>query len=293
MKKSSIFCLALLLLFSPLLTAQQPAPYSMLDPNPYVPGKDPDIDMYIGDWKESMVKTTHGSLVERDILTKGDPMKPSRRGAVLKYLNGFTYAELGAHASTVPVTLKGEQEIYFVISGSGTIRTGTETTDLYKGIAVLVPENLEFTIQNNTDESLLLYLVTERCPEGFRPNKSLLVRDENVLPSTSSDAHWVGIVKVLFETDDGLATLESVLTVMFSPMTFFHPHSHLEGCEEVWTSIYDDIHVLLGKQIRLQKAGTAYMIPPDGNTPHANFNVSDKLIKMFYFARYREHEVRK
>ena len=80
---------------------------------------------------------------------------------------------------------------------------------------------------------------------------------------------------------------------MFSPMTFFHPHSHLEGCEEVWTSIYDDIHVLLGKQIRLQKAGTAYMIPPDGNTPHANFNVSDKLIKMFYFARYREHEVRK
>lgn len=293
MKKYPLFSIAYLLLLTPLLMAQQPAPYSMLDPSPYVHGKDPDIDMYIGDWRESMVKTTHGSLVERDILTVGDPMRPSRKGAVLKYLNGFTYAELGARASTVPVTLKGEQEIYFVISGSGIITAGAESAELYSGISVLVPENLEFAIKNNTDESLVMYLVTERCPEGFRPNEKLLVRDENVLPATSSDAHWVGIVKVLFETDDGLATLESVLTVAFSPMTFFHPHSHIEGCEEVWTSIYDDIYVLLGKQIRLQKAGTAYMIPPDGNTPHANFNVSYKLIKMFYFARYRDHEVRK
>jgi hypothetical protein len=39
--------------------------------------------------------------------------------------------------------------------------------------------------------------------------------------------------------------------------------------------------------------GTAYMIPPDGKTPHANFNVSDHPVKLFYFARLREHEVRK
>ena len=47
-----------------------------LDGNPYTPGVDPDIDMFIGNWRESMPKHSHGSLVERDILTKGDSMNP-------------------------------------------------------------------------------------------------------------------------------------------------------------------------------------------------------------------------
>ena len=80
---------------------------------------------------------------------------------------------------------------------------------------------------------------------------------------------------------------------MLTGLAVFHPHSHVEGTEEVWTTIDDEIYVLLGKQIRFQPPGTAYMIPGDGKTPHANFNVSDKTVKMFYFARYSDHEVRK
>ena len=137
-----------------------------------------------------------------------------------------------------------------------------------------------------------MYLVSEPCPEGFRFNTELLVVDENSTPASSSTAHWVGIVKPLFSTKDGLGILESVLTCQFDPMTFFHPHSHNEGTEEVWTTICGDVYALLGKQIRRQPPGTAYMIPVDWNTPHANFNVSDRMINMFYFARYRDHEVR-
>ena len=66
----------------------------------------------------------------------------------------------------------------------------------------------------------------------------------------------------------------------------------LESCEEVWTAVTENVFVLLGKQIRKQPPGTGYLIPPDGKTPHANFNVSDDRIKLFYFARYRDHEVR-
>ena len=101
------------------------------------------------------------------------------------------------------------------------------------------------------------------------------------------------MAKHLFRTQDGLGTLESVQVCTFSPMTFFHPHSHVEGTEEVWTTVHDDINFLLGKQIRRQPSGTAYLIPTDGKTPHANFNISDKVVKMFYFARYGDHEVRK
>ena len=264
-----------------------------LDGSPYTPGKDPDVDMFIGCWKESMPAHTHGSLVERAILTRGDPVNPSRKGAVLKYINRFTYATLIGVASTVPTTLEGEQEILFILSGKGTIEAESIRYDLYKGIAVLVPANLEFTIRNSGDEELTMYLINEPIPEAFRPNTKLLVRDENIIPVGSTTGHWCHIVKSIFNTQDGLGTLEAVLTVAFDPMTIGHPHSHQEGCEEVWTAVSGTSIAFLGKQIRLQPPGTGYMIPPNGNTPHANINTSNKQIKMLYFARYREHEVRK
>ena len=286
-RKVSLLSLILLITISTVSLAQT------LDGSPYAPGVDPNIDMYMSSWKESMPRHTHGSLIERDILSKGDPMNPSDRGTVLKYANRFTYATLDAHASTIPTTLKNEQEIFYIISGKGKITAGGKTADLYSGIAVLVPANLEFIMANISDEPLTMYLVAEPYPEGFRLNKDILVVDENTTPVSSSNAHWIGIVKPLFGTNDGLGTLESIITCSFDPMTFFHPHSHVEGCEEVWITITDEIYVFIGKQIRLQPPGTAYMIPPDGKTPHANFNVSDKMIKMFYFARYGDHEVRK
>ena len=251
-------------------------------------GPDSNIDMYICGWKESMPEHTHGSLVERDFFTVGTPMNPPTRGAVLKYVNRFTRAALAAHGTTTPTTLSGEQEIFYILSGNGTITAGTETADLYSGICILMPPGIEFTIKNTADESLIMYLVSEPVPQGFEPVKGMVVKDENT--TESSTGHWSGIVKGLFSKGDGLAILTSVLTCSFSPMTIFHPHVHFEGCEEVWTTMNDSIYVFLGKQLRLTPPGTSYLVPPDGNTPHANFNVSDKLIKMFYFSTRKDRE---
>lgn len=276
------------------LTALSATAFSQtLDGSPYTPGKDADIDLFIANWKESMPKNTHGSLVERDIFTKGDPLKPPAKGAVLKYINRFTYATLASGASTTPTKLSGEQEIFYFVSGKGTIKAGRTTADLYPGICILMPANLEFTMTNTGAEPMNLYLVNEPIPAGFRPNKEMLVRDENTLPIESTTGHWCHIVKNFFETDAGLGTLERVLTVTFDPMTIGHPHSHAEGCEEVWTAVEGTSLAFIGKQIRMQEPGTAYMIPPDGKTPHANINTSDRQIKIFYFARYKDHEVRK
>jgi len=264
-----------------------------LDGSAYTPGKDPDIDMYLSSWKNSMPRHTHGSLVERDILTRGAPLNPPRKGAVLKYINHFSFATLDAHDSTQPTTLKGQQEIIYINSGKGTIKSGKKTDDLHNGICLLIPANLEFTITNTSDEPLTMYLINEPIPKGFRPNKEILVRDENKQPITSTGGHWIHIVKGLFSTNDGLGTLESVITVAFDPMTIGHPHSHVEGCEEAWTQLDGTSLAFIGKQIRWQEPGMGYMIPPDGNTPHSNINISKQQVKMFYFARYREHEVRK
>lgn len=264
-----------------------------LDQTPYTPGKDPDIDLYMANWRDSAPKNTYGSLTEQTILTKGDPMKPPARGAVLKYCNRLSHASLEPKASTGPVTLQGEQEVYYILSGKGTIKTGKKTADLYEGIAVLMPANLTFTMTNTGTEPLTLYLINEPIPQGFRSNKDILVRDENTIPITSTNGHWCHIVKALFSAADGFGTLEAVLTVSLDPMTIAHPHSHDPGCEEAWTEISGTSIAFIGKQIRMQPVGAGFMIPPNGNTPHANINTSDKPIKLLYFARYKDHEVRK
>jgi len=278
LSKVSALSLIVLLSVSGLSFAQT------LDGSPYTPGKDPDIDLYINSWVDSDPLITHGTLVERDILTQGDPMNPPAKGAVLKYVNSFTHATLPPETSTRSTRLENEQEIFYILSGKGTIKAGGKEADLYSGIAVLMPANKSFTITNTGNEPLTMYLISEPTPEGFKPVKNMVVKDENTLPIASTKGHWVHIVKNLFHKEDGLATLYSVLTVGYDPMTIGHPHSHNPGCEEVWTAIKGTSIAWLGKQIRMQPPGTAYNIPPDGNTPHANINTSGEFIKLFYFS---------
>ena len=78
----AVFCLLIPL---PATVQGQKADYSMLDGNPYNPKTDPDIDLFMGHWKDSEPRHIYGALIERDILTKsaGNPMKPHTRSAVL------------------------------------------------------------------------------------------------------------------------------------------------------------------------------------------------------------------
>ena len=282
--KVSTVCLFLLVTMTTISSAQN------LDGSPYTPGKDADIDLFMNNWRDSEPRTTHGALVERDILTQGDPMNPPRKGAVLIYVKRFTYAELPPDTSTEPVTLDGEQEIFYILSGKGIIKEGRGKADLYSGIAVLMPEKRKFTIANTGNEPLTMYLIAEPVPEGFKPKKKMVVKNENTLPIVSTSGHWSHIVKNVFLKTDGCATLHALLTVAHDPMTIGHPHSHNEGCEEAWTAIKGTSIAFIGKQIRMQPPGTAYMIPPDGNTPHCNINTSDEMIKLLYFSVRKDIE---
>jgi mannose-6-phosphate isomerase-like protein (cupin superfamily) len=266
-----------------------------LDGRAYRPGVDPDIDLYLSGWQDSMPRQTHGSLVERDILTRGDPLRPPSKGAVLAYANRFVHATLEAGDRTTPVVLKGEQEILYILSGNGTVEAGGKTQELFPDVCALVPAGLEFTLAASGDAPLTMYLVSEPVPAGFVPEEHVIVVDVNREPIRSTDGHWCHIVKDIFNTDEGynpevvrLGTLERVLTVALDPMTIAHPHSHGEGVEEVWAAVSGMSVAFIGKQIRMQPPGTAYMIPPDGNTPHSSINISGEQVKFFYFARYGE-----
>ncbi len=256
------------------------------------------IDLYFGDWHASPPHVIRGALEERDILTRGDALNPTQKGAVLRYVTSYTHAILAPQTAADSIRLKGEQEIYFVASGTGTVMAGGETADLYRNIAVLMPANLEFSIRNSGTQPLEIYVIREPIPDGFRPNAKMLVRDENKLAIASSDGFWAHLVKPLFVTQDGLGTLESVLTVTLDPLTIGKPHpvpgEDTDEIEEVWTALDGTSVAFIGNSLRRQPPGVAYLHAPDNKTPHTNLNPSeDTQDKFLYFARYRAHEPRK
>lgn len=284
MKRMSAIVFAIALFASSIALAQEPN-YGQLDPKPYDPAVEPDIDLFMSNWKESLPRHVFGSLIERDILTpcKGDPLKPVTRGAVLTNLKAFAHGTLEAENKTQASKLSGEQKIFYFYSGKGVVKSGGKTAEVKKGTAVLMPPELEFTIENTGDQALNMYILTENLPDGFKPRKDMLARDENILPFSSSNVHWTHCYKNMMDKNDGLATLRGLGPVWFNPMTMGQPHSHEVGVEEIWFSLEGDITILLGKQIRKFPAGTAYKIPPNGKTPHSTINVTDEPIKVFWF----------
>lgn len=257
--------------------------------------QDRRIDMFIGDWRKSMPRHAYGSLVLRDILTRGDNYAPPEPGAILKAINYLAYGRLPAHNSTTPTTLQREQNVFYVLGGSGEISAGGKTAALRKNIAVFIPENIEFSMTNTGDSDLTMYVVSEPVPDGFKPATAMLVTDETQVPVrtpmaaspytlSGASGHWAHVVRDLFSKTDGLATIGDLITVDINPMTMGEPHPHNPGQEEIWTAIDGDSLAFIGTELRVQHPGMAYMIRPDQVMTHANINTGDAPVKFLWFS---------
>jgi mannose-6-phosphate isomerase-like protein (cupin superfamily) len=270
------------------------------------------IDMFYSDWRESMPRVEHGSLVLRDILTKGDNFAPAEKGAVLHFANFFSYGRLAPGAWTTPSRLEGQQEVFYVLGGEGEITAGGDTAKLHKDVAVLMPTGLEFIMKSTGDEPLTMYVINEPLPDDngivgrigrvpFHPKTKMAVKDESLARQRTpaggdpfivggASGHWAHIVRELFSPADGLATEQSVITVTINPDTLGEPHPHRPGQEEVWAAIDGSTLMLMGTELRVQNPGTAYMLRPDGITIHSNINTGDKPVKFLYFAKFPDND---
>ena len=278
-------CLFLLFVMSSAALAQ-----NQLDYKPLNPATDPDIDLFMGNWRDSIPFNSHGFITERAVLTRctGDELKPARKGAALTVANRLSRATIDPHVSTTPTVLKGEQEVFYIVSGKGTVKSGKQTTELREGIFVLAPEGVEFSLTNTGDALLEMYLINEPVPAGFTPKKELAIKDEKAIPLRDQGylkVHWSHNGKNVLTVADGLASLKAVNFITFDPMTIGQPHSHGPGLEEVWLTVSGDYLLFLGKEIRWQRPGAAYKIPPTGNTPHSNINPGGEPVRFLYFSR--------
>lgn len=261
--------------------------------------QDRRIDLFISGWQGSLPRFEHGSLVLRDILIRGDNFAPSQSSAVLRAANFFAYGRLAPGNWTTPTRLQGQQEVYYVLGGEGEIAAGGDTAKLRKDMAVLMPAGLEFVMKSTGQEPLTMYVINEPTPAGFHPKDKMAVKDEAMARQRTPAAadpyivggasgHWAHIVRELFSPADGLATEQSVITVTINPLTMGEPHPHRSGQEEVWAAIDGTSLIMMGTELRVQKPGMAYMLPPDSATVHSNINVGDTPAKFLYFARFPE-----
>ncbi len=246
---------------------------------------DEHIDLYFGDWRAAPARTVYGTLQVHDVLTRGNPMNPERKGAVLRFIKSFLYAELPPGAKPASAKLADQQDILYIVGGRGSISAGSTEAPLHRGVAVLVPSGSEYTLRNEGAEPLSMYLVSEPTRPGFQAHSKMVVRDENVLPIASSSDHWDRIVKKIFSSDDGLSTLGQFSTVALDPLTITQPDLVRSGdFEEVWTELNGTSIAFLGSRLHRQGPGVAFLTPPDHKTPMSSLNYSEnEAVKLLYF----------
>lgn len=255
----------------------------------HLSAQDPPIDMYINSWKNSLPEVSHGTMVERAILMPGDVNHPSRPGAVLTFAKKFARGLLESYVQTTPTKHTGEEEILYIMKGRGRIEAGLKKAELIEGTGVLIPPDVEHTIINENSEPLEMLVLVDDFPASKVPPKEIVVKNYHSLP-VSAGGHWCHIARSLFSQGDGMGGFYSILLVSVDGMNIPEPHPHGTGDEEGWCAIKGRSLLFLGKEIRWQDEGTAFIIPQDAKTPHSNINPGNDPVMFFYFRTFKKLE---
>ena len=237
------------------------------------------IDQFFGDANDATAHLSHGGLLTRAMLTKGNPNVPGPAGAVLEYRTQIAKATLLPKSST-PLMSINSQFLFYVVSGEGRLDDGTQSWDLHNGITMLIPQDVKRRFVNTSSEPL--EMVMEEWPANNFARKDILVRDVTLLPFCEENAHWNNMSKCPFTAADGMTG--RVLLVMLMPMTMAAPHPHNPTTEETWTKITPgNSLLLLGSELRDMPQFSTFLAIPDGKTWHAQVNPSKTQVEMWLY----------
>ncbi len=237
------------------------------------------IDQFFGDATNATAHLSHGGLLTRAMLRKGNPNVPGPAGAVLEYRTQLAKATLLPKSST-PLMSINNQFLFYVVSGEGRLDDGSYSWDLHNGITMLIPPDVKRRFVNTSDEPL--EMVMTEWPANAIARKDILVRDVTLLPFCEENAHWNNMSKCLFTQADGMTG--RVLLVMLMPMTMAAPHPHGPGTEETWTKLTPGTSLLLlGSELREMPQYSAFLAIPDGMTWHAQVNPSKTQVEMWLY----------
>jgi mannose-6-phosphate isomerase-like protein (cupin superfamily) len=278
-------------LLSQAKTQAEPEP-SYAETGPAVlrhPGLDTDVSLYINHWRDSVPREDHGGLVERDILTRGDPQHPVAKGAVLKYIKAFRYAVLPGGAATAPFRRDDTQVFFYVTAGEGRIEAGSKRADVAEGTAVFVPAGRDFRWRNPGNARLEMIAVEEETGRGFVPNRDISVgayHDSRPIVG----AHWAHIARPFaYDEEPRFYNPLGFIVVSLDDFDIAQPHSHPRGAEEIWLQLKGRSLLFFGNRLLRQEPGEAFLVPPNSRVPHASIHPGGEPVLWLYMGcRYEE-----
>lgn len=253
------------------------------------PGVDTDVDLYIHHWRNSAPREGHGGLLERDILTRGDPRQPAAKGAVLKYISSYRYAVLRAGAATSLFKSDKTQAFFYVMAGKGRVEAGRKSSEVEEGTAVFVPAACEFRWVNLQDAPLELTVVEEGTGPGFVPNRDISIgayHDSKPIVG----AHWAHIAHpFVYDIEPRFFNPMGFIVVSIDDFDMAQPHSHPPGAEEIWLQLKGRSLLFFGNRLLWQEPGEAFLVPPNTRVPHASVNPGgEPMLWLYMGCRYPE-----
>jgi mannose-6-phosphate isomerase-like protein (cupin superfamily) len=257
------------------------------------PEVDTDVFLYINHWRNSPPHLGHGGLIERAILTCGDPLHPPKKGAVLKYIKSYDYAVLEARTNTQPVRSPVEQAFFYVTRGTGEITAGAKRAPLEEGTAVFVPAGLEYKFMNASERPLEMILVTEDVAPGFKPQTVISVGSYHKAEPAIGH-HWAHVARgFLYDVTPSFSNPMGFAVVSIDHFDIAQPHTHGPGTEEIWCQLRGTSLLFFGNRLLRQEPGEAFLIPPNNRVPHASINPTDEPMTWLYMGCQHEEDMEK
>jgi mannose-6-phosphate isomerase-like protein (cupin superfamily) len=246
------------------------------------PEVDTNVFLYINHWRNSPPIEAHGGLVERDILTPGDPLHPAKKGAVLKYIKAFRRGVLEPRTNTKPSRHDQEQAFFYIMSGTGYVEAGGHKTSLEEGTAVFVPAGLEYRLLNPTEIPLEMIVVVEETFAGFVPNEKISVGSYHS-SEPAVGHHWAHIARgFLYDVPPKFSNPMGFIVVSIDHFDIAQPHTHGPGTEEIWCQLKGKSLLFFGNRLLRQEPGEAFLIPPNYKVPHSSINHTDEPMLWLY-----------
>ncbi|HSA95143.1 MAG TPA: cupin domain-containing protein [Acidobacteriota bacterium] len=254
------------------------------------PGIDTDVLLYVNDGRSAPPREGHGGLIERDILTRGDPFATPAKGAVLRFLSAYRRAELPARGRTRSYADPREQVFLFVLGGEGRIEAADRSAKLEEGTAVVIPAGLSYRLENPSPRPLELLLAAEETPAGFIPEKAFSVgRYGDSRPIVG--AHWAHIAHpFIYDHEPRFAHPMGFVIISVDAFDIAQPHTHPAAAEEIWLQVRGTSLLFFGKQLLSQRPGEAFLIPPTNAVPHSSINPGGEQQLWLFFGCREERE---
>lgn len=245
-----------------------------------------DVNRFIGDADQGMPKIFLDVGLKRTILEEGDALKPGANGKVLRYYKEVALATVQP-GETTALGKSSSQMVFYVEEGEARLDDGKSFWNVKPGFLMLAPPNVGHRFQVIGDKPLKMLTVEIPVQAGVTPKTEMIVRDVEKMAMTERNVHWNNFAKyVLVGERDGLFAGDRVYIVYMAPMTIAGPHAHTPEQDEVWIKASPGRSLMqVGSEIRWWKENQGLLAPPNGQTVHAAYNLSDQRQKWLYVAR--------